>query len=226
MEPTEYGQAEFSRLMGELLAKQKGRILRQTGIDPTVIQFDPFWQGEDELLRPKVTEIMSQIAGQSAMELVNRLRVADPDDVNGDVLRWVLDYSFNLVKGINQTSRAIVSQALEAFVTSPGMTRGELVGLIAPTFGPVRAEMIAVTETTRAYAEGNAIAADRIRAAGVSIIGIWNTNNDGLVCSICGPLNGVKESNPGSNNWNGYSRPPAHPRCRCWITQEIVDVEG
>lgn len=81
-----------------------------------------------------------------------------------------------------------------------------------------RARSIAVTEVTRAYAEGNMAA---WRESRVIQARRWNTATDEIVCPICRPLNGQikplgEPFGPGTDN------PPAHVRCRCWITPEVV----
>ena len=81
-----------------------------------------------------------------------------------------------------------------------------------------RARQLAVTEVTRAFAEGNMAA---WRAAGVIEKRRWNTNNDELVCPVCGPLAGQVRGLDDEFG-DGIPLPPAHPRCRCWITP-VVD---
>jgi hypothetical protein len=50
------------------------------------------------------------------------------------------------------------------------------------------------------------------------MVPIWQTSNDERVCPICGPKHG-KEITDGKF-------PPAHPRCRCWVTYEFPEGEG
>jgi rubredoxin len=71
--------------------------------------------------------------------------------------------------------------------------------------------MIAVTETTRVFAEGNKLAWD---STGVVSGSKWQTANDDLVCPICGPLNEQVTDD----------EPPAHVNCRCW-KRPVVDEE-
>jgi hypothetical protein len=50
---------------------------------------------------------------------------------------------------------------------------------------------------------------------------VWNTANDDLVCAICGPLN--QQERPLDEPFDGgIERPAAHPRCRCWLTSEVI----
>ena len=70
------------------------------------------------------------------------------------------------------------------------------------------------------------------RESGVVAGREWNTAVDELVCPICGPLHG-KFAPYGEPFEGGYDSPPAHPRCRCWISavskadleRDIADYE-
>lgn len=132
--------------------------------------------------------------------------------------KWVEEYAFDLIKGIDETSLEVVRRAIGGFVDEVGYTIGDVIDLIEPYFGDVRASMIAVTETTRAFANGQRIAADEVKKEfpDVQITKTWFTNNDDRVCDICGPLDGqeVPMDEPFSS---GDMEPPAHVNCRCWI---------
>ena len=69
-----------------------------------------------------------------------------------------------------------------------GLARGELEGQIVGLFGPVRAEMIAVTEVTRAASEGQRGLANEVAQFGILMIDAWSTRNDEVVCPICGQV--------------------------------------
>jgi SPP1 gp7 family putative phage head morphogenesis protein len=86
-------------------------------------------------------------------------------------------------------------------------------GLLANTFGRSRAETIAVTEVTRAAAEGGRLYQQQLQQAGFTFDRIWRTSNDERVCPVCGPLDGKPEA-----EWGGLDSPPAHPNCRCSVT--------
>jgi SPP1 gp7 family putative phage head morphogenesis protein len=84
--------------------------------------------------------------------------------------------------------------------------------------GADRASMIATTETTRAFAQGE--------IAQYSQMGItqmrWQTNNDELVCDICEPLNGEVRT-IGDEFDDGITDPPGHVNCRCWLTPVVSE---
>lgn len=139
--------------------------------------------------------------------------------VNTAALEWAQRYVGELIRGINAVTRrriqAEVAQFVETGESVLALAR-RLVG-IGP-FSDDRARMIAVTEVTRAYAEGNMTA---WRETGVIERRRWNTANDELVCPICGPRHNMVVGL--DEDFDGLEGPPAHPRCRCWLTPVIVD---
>jgi hypothetical protein len=89
-------------------------------------------------------------------------------------------------------------------------------------FGEERALRVAVTETTRAYAEGEKLAGQQLKEEhpGVQVIKTWYTNADDLVCDICGPLDGAEAllDEDFISAGEAIDAPPAHVNCRCWMS--------
>ena len=141
---------------------------------------------------------------------------------NLEAAEWARKYAGQLIREIDDYSLEVVRKALAYFVETPGVTMGDLVDLLP--FNEKRAEMIAVTEVTRTYAEGQMMAGREMRAQfpEVQVKKQWFTNNDDLVCDICGPLDGEEvnfEDGFGVESGEaGLMEPPAHPRCRCWMS--------
>jgi hypothetical protein len=133
--------------------------------------------------------------------------------VNESASNWALQYGSELVRGINGTTRQATNQAISNFFTQ-GWTMGDLRGRLGRIYSPVRAEMIAVTEVTRAAVEGERATVREIEKEGIRMKPIFNTSNDDLVCPICSPRN-QKEITDGQY-------PPLHPRCRCWLNHEFI----
>jgi hypothetical protein len=150
--------------------------------------------------------------------------MADWDMVNTDVVDWIRGHEFDLTYvGIEITPEQnnLLRKELTNFVTVSGYNMGMLTKGLEPGFGD-NATIIASTESTRAYSEGNLTA---WKESGVAEGKRWNTNNDGLVCAICQPLDNkvvpLEGEFPG-----GLDGPFAHPGCRCWVTPVMMeDVE-
>lgn len=83
-----------------------------------------------------------------------------------------------------------------------------------------RAQRIAVTEISRAASFAEAEAVQRIeRRAPVRVQQVWFTQDDELVCPVCGPLHMKGEV---AWSYRFPDGPPAHPNCRCYKEQSLV----
>lgn len=136
-----------------------------------------------------------------------------------DAARWAESYSYDSVEGVTDATRRVLQESVARFIRTSGRTIGDLTADLEPYFGKERAHTIAVTETTRASAEGQRLAVAQAREYGFKMVAVWHTNRDDLVCSVCEPLDGKPES-----EWGGVTGPPAHDGCRCSITHRSVDL--
>ena len=141
--------------------------------------------------------------------------------VNARAAKKAREAALFLKGEINQTSTDAIRQALEAFVTTPGMTIGDVVDLLP--FSEERSWSIATTEITRVYADAELQAGDEMKEQfpDVPVVKEWFTNNDDLVCEICGPMHEmtVDLDEPFVDDFGGeYEAPPAHTNCRCFVS--------
>jgi hypothetical protein len=199
----EEDELRLTLLLTELLAEQRERVL-----------VDPNWAEEDRILVEELQPILLEVAVRQAHRDIRRLEAMKQAGVWDKLLAWVQAYTFQLVTGINSTTRALLAEALEQFVLG-GETMGELREIVGGIFTPERANTIAVTELTRAYSEGTKAAVDELKAVGLEVLEVWHTDNDELVCDECDPLNGTTRG----EDWEDY--PPLHPNCRCSVDTEL-----
>jgi hypothetical protein len=205
-------------------SEQRRRVEKALPLDPRLARAgldNRFWINEDELLYLLLRQQLQDFADIAALAELERLPAgADLALVYKDTLTWANQYTAALVAGINETTRANIAKAVSEFIVSPADTLGTLVdNIVAATeglFGNARAARVAVTEITRAFAEGTEIAGDAIRDIGIPLEDIWQTNEDGLVCPICRPRNGNRRG----EGW--FDNMPAHPECRCWLRHKIT----
>lgn len=147
---------------------------------------------------------------------------ADWTMANEAVFDWLVDaddFIGTTASRIIDTNENMIRQAIAEWLLS-GESLDALVDTLARTaFGPRRATAIAVTEVTRVFARANL---EAWRETGVIQQRRWQTANDELVCAICGPMNQqiVGMDEPFSDEFRGgeLDGPPAHVRCRCWVT--------
>lgn len=146
---------------------------------------------------------------------------------NDAARRWADQYAGELITEINATSLERTRRAVAAWIEN-GEPLEMLIEDLTPIFGRQRAELIASTEVTRAYARANR---DSYLAAGFTRWE-WRTAADERVCPICGPLNGqTVRIDEAFERFlpdealdmvrRSFSSPPAHPRCRCWVVPVI-----
>lgn len=220
---TEAAQAGLSaqqQRLVDLVAATNGR--------PSATELATFWAGENDLLlaalRPALLNVASERATLAAAAggQANAFAL-----INQQVIAWAEDYYINpdagvygSVPNLNLTSR---TQFANAFIE---WQRGELevgrpVGLpqlidaLTPIFGPVRAEAIGVTETTRLFVWSQRIAEE---SNPFTVAFRWLTSADERVCPICGPRHG--EVRRKGRDYSGGVDIPAHVRCRCHETPE------
>jgi len=136
---------------------------------------------------------------------------------NQSVIDWVRNEhwfsSQSLLEGMAETERNRIRSMLSGFATEQ-ITQEQLAESImgaSGIYGPNRAQLIARTEVTHMFAQGNRTA---FAARGVERV-TWRTKADELVCPICGPLDGQQFPVDGSEV------PPAHPGCRCWVVPHV-----
>ena len=189
------------------------------------------WRNENEELLALFLPLLSEAAIDGASTLEGEVEelglMLDWTLPNAKAVEWARKYSGKLIKGINTTTKEGVRRALAAWLDTPGSAMSDLFstldGMFA--FGQSRAQMIGVTEVTRAYFEGNQAAARATEAEGlVKWKKTWQTNNDALVCvALCAPLHGKSVIGTDKEFPDGAGQgPPRHPRCRCWTTYDAV----
>jgi len=203
-------EKEIKRKIQAILSKYEGRAAR------AIRRNEPFdYDGMAEELRAAVMPEISNLVLDSALRLSVDTGISfDPSVINTEALRWAREYSYELVTGLTNTTRNQLQEAFTAFTETPGMTIGDIQKLIEPAFGPVRSDMIAVTETTRAYSMATNRTAELLRqeTPELTVTRVVNTLQDEFVCPRCGPLEGAPESVWAAEFPNG---PPFHVNCRC-----------
>ena len=204
-------ERDLTRLMARLLSAYAGRLLELLGDPPNLNNLPPdFWQNESEIMVAALRPFLEQVYLDAARAMMGTtVSAVDWALVNQAAVDWASSYTFNLIQGLFQTDIAALQRALAAYFQAP-TTMGELTARILQIVAsPVRAEMIAVTEVTRAASEGEQAIAAGLAKQGINMIPYWNTNRDELVCPVCEPRN--------DQEITGGMFPPAHPRCRCWV---------
>lgn len=211
-------EAELARRFSKLSAAHRRELMRLLGTPPNMGNVPAaFWEKVASELNGSFVPFMAEIYMASAERLISTLPIGvDFGLVNERAAAWARNYSGELIRNITNTTRRAVGESVAAFFER-GQTRADLEAALGRLFGPMRAEMIGVTEVTRAATQGELEIARELAQDGIVMVPVWQTNNDELVCPICSPRNGKEITD------NFF--PPAHARCRCWTNHELPPVK-
>lgn len=233
-------ERELARKLGRLFSGFAGHLLEildQYGFDVNRIPTS-VWAGLTQEEKTILIPFLERVALESAEQLIASTNIGvDWALVNQAAADWARSYSTLLAGQIESTSRGAIASSIRNSIASffeEGLSFDQLTARLEAdpnlaklftrdvrdklgrVYGPNRAEMIARTEVTRASVEGQRFTALEYEKLGITMVEVWQTRNDEIVCPICGPRHGKKEG----DGWTRYDGPPAHPRCRCWVNRE------
>ena len=154
-------------------------------------------------------------------EMLLNIGVAvDFEAVNPLIAEMALRNAFELVRidgplSMVATTRAQLRLLMARMYEMPDLSPEGFMAVLEHLFGRTRAEMIAVTEMTRAYADASLEAA---KQAPIEVMYGVSTVRDLDVCAFCeeAELEGPYPLTDMDH------KPPLHPRCRC----DVVLVEA
>lgn len=213
-------ERRLARVLSKGLRAEMKKLLDLLG-DPPDLSKVPYeyWQNGWKDIQRDVEPILVDTFISQAESLMNSVGIgSDWAQFNMIAADWGRAYTYDLVTGMQGTTRRALEDLLRNNIPGyfeEGLTSKELAARLEQHFGAIRADMIAVTETTRAAVEGERAFVEELeRESGQRMVPIWMTANDEIVrkCPICWP----KHEKPITNG----QYPPAHPRCRCGVAWE------
>jgi hypothetical protein len=218
-------ERKLARVLSKDLRIELDKLLNYLGDPPNLANVPAeYWQGGWKDIQKDVEPVLVDALLQQADDAMIRIGIGvDFDNVNRAAVNWARQHSEEVMQQIWLRTHEYTLDVLSRYSGvgeviaqgyEEGLTIREISERLERMFSPVRAERIAVTETTRAVVEGErAYVAELERETGQRMIPIWMTANDELVCPICAP----KNEKPITNG----DYPPAHPNCRCGVGWEF-----
>jgi hypothetical protein len=234
----EQAEIRLERVMRRIFAKQSKRVeewlkVQYPGMPLKFTDSDlqNLLDLDDDELADLILEFVKAAQGGVKLFATRVSFTVDWTLTNSEAAKWAKEYIYKLIKGINETTVKILQSTISTFVETPGNTIGDVIRALSGAFDEKRAGLIGITETTRAFAQGEIMAGKQLQidAPGVKVQKQWFTNlNEFIdehqtgVCELCKPLHGkiVDIDQPFYEITNEYQdgNPPLHPKCFCNIT--------
>lgn len=179
-----------------------------------------------EVIKPVLDTELGTTMGKRLDRLGTQFSIpVETDSQQRYIQDWLGDYVPKTTEKIDQTTADRIKPIIETFRTTPGMTIQDLQAAVLPLSDPMRAKMIAITETTRAASQATVQYKDYLGQRGIQMQRVWNTDADELVCPICtGQVYNVKLNGLTEDEWPSEvaDGPPAHVNCRCDTSLRLV----
>ena len=178
---------------------------------PLANKDDDLWKAEEINLTKAVIDAITMLTttGAQAGELASGIYIG-VSSLSQTVLVAAREQVATLVSQVTETNRKLIREAIKQSIARGEDVAGTIERIKTVVNNPVRAEMIAQTESVNAYQTGLknfAVETGAVSKTAESLAG---------ACKTCAPLNGetVKVDEMFSN---GKDRPAFHPRCRCGL---------
>ena len=212
-------ERKLARLLGRGLRSELNTLMDYLGDPPRLTNVpNEYWQDGWKDIQQVAEPVLMDTFLQQAQAFMDDISIGvDWDMINQAASSWARTHLESTLRQMYGRRYDHLNEVIPRFYEE-GWNLGRLREDLERWYSPVRADMIATTETTRAAVEGERAVIDRLmNESNIRMVPIWQTSNDELVCPICGPRHGQPILDG--------EYPPAHPRCRCWVTHRFAEVQ-
>jgi hypothetical protein len=171
-----------------------------------------FWDNEAVLLAAFLTPFVGRWMDSAVSEAVKRINptgLGVDATVNAKAAHWANAHSLEMAKGLTATTRELSKAKINQWFAAGGRDVSTLKQSLGEIISPQwRANLIAQTETSRAFASARQSVAQELGIVkGFTFVGLE------ALCPICRGLNGKRRALNGL--YPGGYLVPVHPRCGC-----------
>lgn len=190
----------------------------QATADPVLNNDAEVWKVEQTLLTAAITDALTELiaTGGQAGELTYGINVG-MSTLHEEVLKTAREHVAQLVSQVTNTTRDLIRESVKQSID-----RGETIAQATERLrkvinNPVRAEMIARTESVNAYQLGLRKFAQMTGAVSKTAETLQGA------CVVCAPIDGETVMIDELFS-NGKDLPAFHPRCRCSVYYQYPDT--
>lgn len=179
------------------------------------------WSQEQLSLKVILTDALVYAISAGGLQTEQDTRISIGwGDTDPEAIKFLDGYSLKLAGNLTDTTLKSIKSAIRMSLSN-GETTPEAIARVGDVIdNPVRAAMIAHTESVRAYSYGRLEVASRVGADRKK----WDATLN--ACAICRPLDGtvIGLDKQFETDLGPTDAPPAHPNCRC-IVQILMPGE-
>lgn len=200
---------KFFETEAKAIARAYSRSVRQMGYD---------WERWRRLEKPIAHSTRLQLESAAERAFVEVETIAEFNLENIRAMEWAEDNATVLIRGMAEETKANVTRIVNEGI-SQGWARDKLANALMEhsDFGKARAQMVARTETQRAFNQGN------LRGYKESEVvdgKYWLEMGTGI-CNVCLMNTDAGVIGMDANFPSGHDAPPAHPNCRCRLMPKL-----
>ena len=210
-------ERKLARVLGRDLRAELVILMDHLGDPPDMANIpSAYWTSGWRNIQKDVEPILLGIYLQQADGLMTNVSIGvDWDAINTTASRWAGQHTEEILYKLFETRYEHLNETIPRFYEE-GWTIGDLQENLSEWYDPVKAEMISITETTRAAVEGERGTVEQLmQETGIQMIPYWITSNDSRVCPICMERDGKPIT-------DGVF-PPLHPRCNCDVRWDYAE---
>jgi hypothetical protein len=216
------------QFMQEYFDKEPVRLMeaKQPPNPDALKRWDDIWKDVETKTTPPLQQAVKEIEAEALVKGAAQLRTQL--DVKGTfslanprAVAWMRKNggSVDYIRGIQDTTKeslkGLISQGLDEG-WSYNQTAKEIRKLFDGPITTKRAQLIAVTESARAYEAGNRAFADTLKDDGITMEKMWMTSHDDRVSDGCAGNEADGWIPIDEPHTSGDQEPPRFPGCRCY----------
>jgi SPP1 gp7 family putative phage head morphogenesis protein len=204
---------ELKRAVMDFFKEQQGRLPQLVALHLVFDEAEDLvstnWQVEDATLSDRLSPIIMSLhgIGEDSVHADTGTTVG-MGRMNSPQLQFLKDHVIPVAKDINSTTRNDLLDVVRKSIAL-GETRDEMTDRLNDILNnPVRARMIAQTESVRAFSQGRLAVGREYGFTQKQ----WSAQDN--ACPVCAGVDG-ETVNIDSEFSIGVQSPPAHPNCQC-----------
>ena len=180
-------ERKLARVLSRDLRAELSKLLDYLGDPPRLENVPPeYWQNGWRTIQHDVEPVLLDVYLTQATNVMLSVGIGvSLDNINHQAVNWARSHTEDVLRNMWQGRKDITAEMLSGTRQvgevigqgyEQGLTIQEISERLQPLYSPVRAEMIAVTETTRAVVEGEKAYVEQLeRETGQRMIPIWMT---------------------------------------------------